>query len=145
MNLLYMPFDKRESHFCLPRIPVASFFFHYPLKVRKSQKQFIVYSILPKNEQKSRSWASSLIILRIVIFCSLFERIAVTIICFRDFLNCSLLKILIDLAKNNQNFYGAFAHCFKTRKNFCASIALYYIVCDSVKALCLGFAIVLHF
>ena len=49
------------------------------------------------------------------------------------------------LAKNNQNFYGAFAHCFETRKNFCASIALYYIVCDSVKALCLGFAIVLLF
>jgi hypothetical protein len=51
------------------------------LKVSKSRKQFMVTSILPKNERKSLSWASSLLS-----FVCFFGRIEETISCFRDLL-----------------------------------------------------------
>ena len=57
------------------------------LKVSKSRKQFMVFSILPKNERNSLSWASFL--LRIVIFAHFFWRIQETINCFRDLLTFS--------------------------------------------------------
>ena len=114
------------------------------VKVTKSRKQFTVSWFLPKNEQKITILSIfSLENTQDSDFLFVFGRIKEKIICSQDCLTCSLLNlsylILIDLAKkNNQNFYGAFAHCFESRKNFFASIALYYIVCDSVKALCLG-------
>ena len=55
MNLLYMHscnLIRKNLIFICQEFLLPVFFFHYPLKVRKSQKQFIVYSILPKNEQE---------------------------------------------------------------------------------------------
>ena len=57
------------------------------LQVSQSQKQIMVSSILPKNEQKSLFWVfPKEKMLRIVIFCSFWGRMEDTINCFWDFL-----------------------------------------------------------
>ena len=91
------------------------------LKVSKFQKQFLVSSILPKNEQNSISWASSVH----SEFCLFFGRIEKTNFVFRDRpLDCHI-TMYIHAFIFSPIKYPAKLFCF----NLLSMICFQYLLC----------------
>jgi hypothetical protein len=97
------------------------------LKVRKSRKQFMVSSILPKNERKNdKIQPITYLILSTVVdfFCSFFGRNEDTIICFRDLLTF-IHKAFINCWKWSYGYYLTFFHI----KHYLLSYSDYTLNC----------------